>query len=548
MRLSKARVRATVADLPSELLQEITIHLERQDLPIFRLVCSSWSFAAAPELFSQLLIHILSDNLDSTVQLLQTLAQKNNRISHYVRRIYIYNVSATSHRYRGNACESETAQDARLSIESCIQGALSSLVCLQSVTWSILDEWKRKWSSGPVSVSGAREPDVTGIYRAILNGLSSLEILSNFALIIDPNWSISDPRLSMSILSSLPFNSLQGLSSISLEVPYPILKLIRPTIHGMMTRNQLKSLSLQTSCTPYLSWLLTPTEESASEELTEYINYIMSPLKLEFLYMSAWSVAPAIGLLKSLSTLHVFGCTNIDMWTTLRTGNVRIRDLKTDRISQELIWYIASYQGLEKLAFPDFKYVPDIWRGGDFCDSLVNHSETLQELSILPDWDTVWGFGQGNVAAMSECVNLRRLEVMAKLRRDSIDMDLGALLSMVLSSAFLRDLIIRLPHGLGYDEHLKTVEGFILSFGPLPAGTPPMLFPKITLGLGDRVFYVAETSTSDWTGLGFKLVNTDSFQPLLETQVTSTETRRHSRVNLLGFFRKVRAKFHCPIK
>ncbi|KAJ7597781.1 hypothetical protein C8J56DRAFT_328303 [Mycena floridula] len=534
MRLFKARVRATVADLPNELLHEITIHLDRRDLPIFRLVCSRWNFLAEPDSFSHLSIHILADNLDATVQLLQALAQRNTRISKCVRRLHVYNVSPTSRRYRGDASEGKSAQAARLSVEACIQGAISSLIHLESVTWGILGDWKSS-------------PDVAGPYRSILSALSSLEFLTSFTLIVDPNWSMSDPAIPASILNSLSFNSLRRLSSISLEVPFPILQRVQPAVVGLMDRNRnaLKSLSLAASETGYD--IFGPSRFT-SAQLNEYINSIMSPLKLESLYLTAWQVTPAMGLLESLSTLHSFGSRNQALWNTLRAAKVRIRNLKTDRISQELIDYIASYRGLESLSFYNFhhNYQPFI---GNFCNQgLGDHKETLQELCIVPHHDINWGFCQGDHSVISQCVNLQRLEVTLRCSSRDLDLNMRLLLRMILSFSSLRQLIVRLPWRFDFEDREETAElqKCILSFGPIPEDTFKVS-PTITLGY--RVFHVAQTSTSEWQGLRFKIfrsISSPSNTPSSETERSTANTRsqRHSRVESLRVFDKVRGRIN----
>lgn len=135
--------------------------------------------------------------------------------------------------------------------------------------------------------------------------------------------------------------------------------------------------------------------------------------------------------LKSLTSLKLRNCftphssleleeqksSSIDhMWTTLRTSGIQLTSLDTDMmINAELIRYIASYFGLERLQIDDIPQLPNTLAAQFFQVSLPRHANSLIYISISPQFKGPWSFSEISASAIIQCQKLEYLSLRLDL-------------------------------------------------------------------------------------------------------------------------------------
>ncbi|KAJ7150445.1 hypothetical protein C8R43DRAFT_1005876 [Mycena crocata] len=130
---------------------------------------------------------------------------------------------------------------------------------------------------------------------------------------------------------------------------------------------------------------------------------------------------------RGLTSLHLLGGEAawwFEVWTMLRDQpnlNIRLKDVCTDMLTADLLVYLSSYSGLERLqyrrthsgtheqadALADFLYTSVLPR---HADSLV----CLRDLDSLTTTGTRWGLGQHNVETIARLQRLETLEMCVK--------------------------------------------------------------------------------------------------------------------------------------
>jgi hypothetical protein len=121
----------------------------------------------------------------------------------------------------------------------------------------------------------------------------------------------------------------------------------------------------------------------------------------------------------SLTSLHLPGGSgDAKVWTMLH-GNphikIHLRDISTGNVTSDLLAYLASYSGLEKLTFWGLSSKNQV-QADDLADAffttvLPRHAKSLLELSCPAHYECRWSFGAHNVDALSALHNLRNLRV-----------------------------------------------------------------------------------------------------------------------------------------
>jgi hypothetical protein len=122
---------------------------------------------------------------------------------------------------------------------------------------------------------------------------------------------------------------------------------------------------------------------------------------------------------RSLTSLHLSGCSgDARVWTMLH-GNphlqIHLRDISTDNVTPDLLAYLASYSGVEKLRFwglsTQGQIQADNLADTFFTTVLPRHAKSLLELSCPASYECRWRFGTHNVDALSALHNVRNLNV-----------------------------------------------------------------------------------------------------------------------------------------
>ncbi|KAJ7204831.1 hypothetical protein GGX14DRAFT_139411 [Mycena pura] len=128
-----------------------------------------------------------------------------------------------------------------------------------------------------------------------------------------------------------------------------------------------------------------------------------------------------------LTTLHVTGFNDWSaLWSTLRADNnlsIRLREIKTNIITSDLLSYLCSYSGIEILCLTENLTValhPKVEGSRAKSDRLADiffhsvlplHTDSLVELAWLGAFEGSWSFGTHNVHAISTLLRLRSLTV-----------------------------------------------------------------------------------------------------------------------------------------
>ncbi|KAF7345702.1 hypothetical protein MVEN_01590200 [Mycena venus] len=119
-----------------------------------------------------------------------------------------------------------------------------------------------------------------------------------------------------------------------------------------------------------------------------------------------------------LTTLHVFGFTDwSELWSTLRRTNpqISLREISTNVITNQLLAYLSSYSGIEKLSLhrPDGGSLAksDHLANSFFQTVLPQHSESLVGLACSARYESAWSFGTHNADLISNLLKLETLEM-----------------------------------------------------------------------------------------------------------------------------------------
>ncbi|KAJ7094878.1 hypothetical protein C8R44DRAFT_645124 [Mycena epipterygia] len=96
-------------------------------------------------------------------------------------------------------------------------------------------------------------------------------------------------------------------------------------------------------------------------------------------------------------------------------SGIRLKNICTNVVTSDLLSYLASYSGLEKLAFerPDGRDRADADQLADifFGSVLPRHVKSLVEMSCPAGYDSRWSFGTHNVDLVSELHSVTSLEM-----------------------------------------------------------------------------------------------------------------------------------------
>ncbi|TFK73124.1 hypothetical protein BDN72DRAFT_894177 [Pluteus cervinus] len=102
-------------------------------------------------------------------------------------------------------------------------------------------------------------------------------------------------------------------------------------------------------------------------------------------------------------------------WDKLRLSDIQLEKLHLEDVDHAALGYLASYSGLRALHFPDI----DASRGAIvnhlattfFTAVLPKHVETLEEVTLVSSYVSVWSFSAQNLNLFSQCKKLRTLHV-----------------------------------------------------------------------------------------------------------------------------------------
>ncbi|KAJ7484537.1 hypothetical protein FB451DRAFT_1232811 [Mycena latifolia] len=138
-------------------------------------------------------------------------------------------------------------------------------------------------------------------------------------------------------------------------------------------------------------------------------------------------VSQAVTQSPSLTTLHVDGSRDwSELWYMLRANpnlqTLRLRDVKANIVTADLLAYLGSYAGLENLSLHELYLFDAPGTSGDqlqsdqlaetfFRSVLPRHAESLVKLACPTSFEGLWSFGAHNVGAVSNLHKLTDLKM-----------------------------------------------------------------------------------------------------------------------------------------
>ncbi|KAF7345687.1 hypothetical protein MVEN_01588500 [Mycena venus] len=157
------------------------------------------------------------------------------------------------------------------------------------------------------------------------------------------------------------------------------------------------------------------------------------------LFISFQPVVKMISQSPNLSSLDLMvGFMDIsDIWKMLNAQKIHLKDLTTHSVTIELIQYLASYSGLERLTLPDAGSNIGVEERDTLADlffqrALPRHAETLVAFSLPDAYEGHWSFGLHNVDVISRLRKLRILETSVTMADIMENSDSGTKNAVVL--------------------------------------------------------------------------------------------------------------------
>ncbi|KAJ7173268.1 hypothetical protein C8R46DRAFT_1347997 [Mycena filopes] len=184
------------------------------------------------------------------------------------------------------------------------------------------------------------------------------------------------------------------------------------------------------------------------------------------------AIAHNRGLTSLTLSLGSYGTTPAHLWPILHENGVYLREISTTCVCTDLLDYLRSYSGVEKLSLKgmgggessaDSNTCADIF----YQTVLAHHAESLVKLTCPIGYENNWTFGTHSVAAISQLSRLVRLRVGVTardtvLRRDG-EVNVLDLLFDTAATAIpgLRTLSVSPCHGSHRTRHHNDVEAAI---------------------------------------------------------------------------------------
>ncbi|KAJ6580737.1 hypothetical protein B0H19DRAFT_889298, partial [Mycena capillaripes] len=102
-------------------------------------------------------------------------------------------------------------------------------------------------------------------------------------------------------------------------------------------------------------------------------------------------------------------------WHGLHGEHIHLLEIRTDIIDEDLIAYLSSYAGLERLSIFSAgganKKQSNQRADNFFAHALLPHRGSLVALSCLPLYEGRWSFGAHNAGVISQFHKLRSLRM-----------------------------------------------------------------------------------------------------------------------------------------
>ncbi|KAF8166098.1 hypothetical protein K438DRAFT_1857552 [Mycena galopus ATCC 62051] len=377
----------SILDLSLELLQEITDRIPAHHGQL-RVVCWSLNYAVAPSFFSSVLLDVHSSRLEIGISHLEALATGTTGWSEFARNLTIKRLSPSlvvdpNEDHVNDEYQLELAE-ARL--EHVLRPALESLKGVRTVLWQF-SRWTEETRWTPETI------------HDFMGSLPQLDFrLTTDQSGFERNFDCSFERLA----------NLQKLTVRSSD--------------GMSLAGVCRSLHNAVRNSPGLSFLHLETDDvhlgiPPLDSFADLFPRLAQPLLLTELHMLRYHPRLDHGTiphLRSLKSVWLFNG-NPRIWDSLRQECIHLTEIRTDTIGEDLLQYLSSYSGLERLTITcaGEESEEEANRCADefFTDVLPHHTQSLVALSCHGQWERRWSFGMHNAGVLAQLQNLTSLRM-----------------------------------------------------------------------------------------------------------------------------------------
>jgi hypothetical protein len=196
----------------------------------------------------------------------------------------------------------------------------------------------------------------------------------------------------------------------------------RITVKGDFNKNRILSLARAIAHSPELSHLdlkdwrfcdIPSLNDLFGGEVTE------TSFPLTRLSMDSWKVDLDEVILKHFKSLTSFTFRNLDgggtnIWKVFLAEGIRLTELSTNAVSDELVEFVASSSGLRSLHLSILgSQRTDGTAERFFCYALPMHHHTLRslDLSVKYESNSGWCFSEANTSSILGCLKLHDLSI-----------------------------------------------------------------------------------------------------------------------------------------
>ncbi|KAJ7103900.1 hypothetical protein C8R44DRAFT_887396 [Mycena epipterygia] len=177
---------------------------------------------------------------------------------------------------------------------------------------------------------------------------------------------------------------------------------------------------------------------------------------------------------RNLTSLHLSGASgDASIWTMLRARpdlQIHLKDISTGSVTPDLLAYLASYSGVEKLTFwglsSNSQQAADDLADTFFTTVLPRHTQSLLALSCTTVYESRWSFGAHNVDAVSELQKLRNLEISI-----NTDEPINAVDLLIRTADLLHDLQLLEVDSAKSESSRNVRRGCVISSDDTPVDT-----------------------------------------------------------------------------
>ncbi|KAJ6579155.1 hypothetical protein DFH09DRAFT_1147755 [Mycena vulgaris] len=230
-------------------------------------------------------------------------------------------------------------------------------------------------------------------------------------------------------------------------------------------------------------------------------------------------VSKAVAQSRTLTSLRLAGSNDwSEVWNILGDNSrMQLTDISTQTLTPELLTYLASYSGIEKLTikYPDTRREAEHLGDALFETVIRRNTGSLVELSCAADYESRWSFGTHNVDTISLLQKLTCLEMSVNASEVLGVESPMSIVVLLLRTAALLPALRRLaifpanlkinrggrcedPRGQNLGMINLTIADAVKSFSSPVASSAIVLVPQLWKGYSQRLVAAAGGESVVW--------------------------------------------------